>query len=235
LEAQVDGQYVESLVNRLSRNRRTLLGTALAAAAATTQLDEGVGKNKKKHHRCKSPTTRCGKKHCCQPDQACVDGQCQAPATTTSTPLTAAGCAGTSDDVLAPHRRYAQPFVADGTGKLAKVSFETNGIPPDAPLGVEIRSTQHGVPTNVVLDTAIVADIPTEHVGVAVPITATFPRPVAVTKGVTYALVITDLARKEVLINSVPVGGSCPLACYVSDSDTFTETTSRSMIFSISP
>ena len=214
-----------------------MLATALAAAGVTARLDEGMGKHKHKHKhkKCKAPTTRCGKKHCCQPGQTCIGGQCQAPATTTSTPLTSAGCAGTADDVLAPHRRYAQPFVADGTGKLAKVSFETNGIPPDAPLGVEIRSTQHGVPTNVVLDTAIVADIPTEPVGVAVPIAATFPRPVAVTKGVTYALVITDLARKEVLLNSLPVGGACPLACYVSDSDTFTETTSRSMIFSISP
>lgn len=222
-------------MNRLSRNRRTLLATALAAAGASVRLDEGVGRKKKKNKKCKAPTTRCGKKHCCQPGQTCVGGQCQAATTTTPTPLTAAGCIGTANDVLPPHRRYAQPFVADGDGKLAKVSFEANGIPPDAPLGVEIRTTQRGVPTSTVLDTAIVADIPTEPIGVPVTITATFPQPVAVAQGVTYALVVTDLARKGVLLNSLPVGGACPLACYVSDADTFTDATSQSLLFTISP
>lgn len=213
------------------------MGTALAAVAATAHLDDGEGKKKKKKkHPCKAPTTRCGKKRCCQAGQTCVGGKCQAAATTTTpTPLTAVSCSGSATEVLEPHRRYAQPFVANGNGKIASVSFETNGIPADAPLGVEIRATQNGAPTINVVDTAIVADIPTEPIGVTVTVNATFPQPVAVTKGVAYALVITDLARKQVLLNALPVGGSCSLACYVSDSDTFTDATSQSMIFAIRP
>ena len=225
-------------MSRLSRNRRTLLGAALATAGLATQRHEITGKHKKKK-KCHAPNTRCGKKQCCQPGQTCVSGQCQAAATTsatTPTPLTALGCDGPFDTGISNFRRFAQPFVANGTGKIATASFLLLNVSDDTPYGVEIRTTQNGAPTDEVLGAAFVIDIPAtnqnEQTRTAV---ATFHPTVAVMQGITYALVITDLAHKGLTLGQ-RTSTACAAGCYYDpgDSNTFAPSLFP-LIFRISP
>ncbi|MCA9878776.1 MAG: hypothetical protein KC442_13375 [Thermomicrobiales bacterium] len=224
-------------MSKLSRNRRTLLSAALATAGLAAHRREIVGKKKKK--KCKAPTTRCDKKRCCQPGQTCVSGQCQAASTTsttTPTPLTEVGCGPFSDLGWPFSRRVAQPFVANGAGKIASASFRVNGSSPNRPFSVEIRTTNSGVPTTEVLGTTFVIDLPVVSPSTEYNVIATFDPKVPVQQGVTYALVVTDVANQGV---SFPVQflGSCPLRAFADNAATnnFTQIEDRNLIFAISP
>lgn len=191
-----------------ARSRRTLLGTALATAGAASSVAGAGSKKKKNKKKCKAPTTKCGKKACCQPDEVCENGQCQTT-TTTPPPLTLIVCPGPRDASQSGTARVAQTFVANGSGAIVSASFDVAGIAVNTPLGVEIRTTQNGVPTSVVLGTAIVTGLPATPSGTPITATATFGPKVPVTQGVTYALVISDIARKGLLF-SKRNEGVCP-------------------------
>lgn len=226
-------------MRKLSRNRRTLLGAALATASLAAPRPGASGKHKNK--KCKAPTTKCGKKHCCLPGQTCVGGICQAASTTSTTPapFTAVTCSGAVGANISGRRRYAQPFVASGTRKIAKASFTLLNIGADTPLGVQIRTTQNGAPTTQVLGTAILMDIEPVTLGVDPPeqVTAAFQPTVPVTQGVTYALVITNLVNNGIELAASELG-ACPLRCYlgVGDTNTFEPNPDDvSLLFTISP
>ncbi len=214
------------LTTAAGRSRRTLLGTALATAGAASGVAGAAGKKKKK---CKAPTTKCGKKACCQPGEACVSGQCAAPVT----PLTTIRCNGPKDTGFTGAARFAQIFEASGTGLIATASFELAGIVANQPFGVEIRTTQNGAPTNIVLGTAIIFGVPAS--ASTLTLTATFAPKVAVEQGKVYALVITDVAKKAFLIN-VRNAGVCPRPSFVDNNATNSFfAVAESLIFTISP
>lgn len=208
------------------------------AAGVAVPHGDAAGKRKKKK-KCRAPATRCGKKQCCQPNQNCVDRQCQAAAPAPPIPFTAVRCNANLDANVSGHRRFAQPFVAGGDGKITKASFVLVNIAANTPLGVQIRTTQNGVPTQQVLGTAILMDIEPVTAGADVPreVTAALHPAVTVTQGTTYALVITDLANNGVqLAGSAP--GACPLRCFIDASDTNTfepYDPAVSLIFSVGP
>lgn len=218
------------------QSRRTLLGTILAATGTASGVAGAAGKKKKKKKRCKPPTTKCGKKACCQPGEACVDGQCAAPATPTTTtpaPLTTISCGGPPDTSFTGGQRFAQIFDASGSGLIATASFEVFGIAANTPFGVEIRTTQNGVPTTTVLGTAIIFGLPAS--AGTLPVTATFAPQVAVEQGQTYTLVITDVAKKGFGING-RIAGGCPRPFFADPqaNNNFVAQTS-SLIFTVSP
>lgn len=228
----MDDSRFDALATALFRSRRTLLGTAVAATGTAIGISGAVSKKKKK--KCKAPSTKCGKKQCCQPSQTCVVGRCETPAsTTTPTPLTATSCAGPKDSSSTGSTRFAQIFDATGSGSIASASFEVSGIVANTPFGVEIRTTQNGAPTNTVLGTAIIFGLPASVNPLTV--TATFAPKVAVQQGVTYALVITDVAKKGYLI-STRNAGVCPRPFFVDTNanNSFVATT-NSLVFSVSP
>lgn len=222
----MDGSRFDAIAAHLSRSRRTLLGTALATAGAASGVAGAAGKKKKK--KCKAPATRCGKKRCCQPGDACVNGRCEAPATTTTpTPLTAVGCTGPKSFSITSLTRYSQIFEANGTGSIATASFELASIAADTPIGVQIRTTQNGAPTNTVLGTAIIFGLPASASAVA--LTAVFAPKVTVEQGQTYALVIIDVANKDIILNGQTVG-KCPWPFFIDDNPN-----PNSLIFTVSP
>lgn len=218
----------------LGQSRRTLLGTALATAGAVSGVAGAAGKKKKKK-KCKAPKTKCGKKACCQPGESCVNGQCAAPAATTTTPkpLTAITCGGPTDGGFTGAQRFAQIFEATGAGLIATASFELAFISANQPFGVEIRTTQNGAPSNTVLGTAIIFGVPAN--ANPLTITATFAPKIAVEQGKLYALTITDVASKAFIINSRNAG-ICPGTIYVDNNanNTFFESPG-SLIFTVSP
>lgn len=218
------------------QSRRTLLGTALATAGAARAVAGAAGKKKKKKKKCKAPTTKCGKKACCEPGEVCENGQCAASATTTTTtpkPLTAISCGGPTNGGFTGAARFAQIFEASGTGLVATASFELASILANQPFGVEIRTTQNGSPTNTVLGTAIIFGVPAS--ATTVTLTATFAPKVAVEQGKLYALTITDVAKKAFIINGRNAG-VCPGTIYVDSNanNTFFESPD-SLIFTVSP
>lgn len=234
----MDSSQFDAFTTALARSRRTLLGSAMAATGTAIGVTGMAGKKKKK--KCKAPTTKCGKKACCQPGQVCTNGACSAsatttpaPATTTPKPFTAVSCGGPKDTALTGVARYAQVFEASGTGLIATASFEVNSIVINTPFAVEIRTTQNGEPTNTVLGTAVIFGLPASASPLA--ITATFAPKVAVEQGQLYALTITDVAKKGFAI-SVRSAGACPGTMYLDFSavNTFAATTST-LVFSVSP
>lgn len=214
------------------RSRRTLLGTALATAGAASGVAGTAGKKKKKK-KCKAPTTKCGKKACCQQGESCVNGKCATPATTTPKPLTAISCGGPSDAGFTGAQRFAQIFEATGTGLIATASFELASINANQPFGVEIRTTQNGAPTSTVLGTAIIFGVPAS--ASTVTITATFAPKIAVEQGKLYALTITDVAQKIFTLHSRNAG-VCPGTIYVdSNANNTFIANPDSLIFTVSP
>ncbi|MFT4039786.1 MAG: hypothetical protein QM692_16520 [Thermomicrobiales bacterium] len=223
----------DTLRSSLARSRRTLLGAALAGAGAAAGAAQAAGKKKKKK-KCKAPTTKCGKKACCQPGQTCADGVCATPATTTPKPLTSVQCPGPRDIGNSGSQRMAQTFVANGTGQIATASFDVSNTVVNTAFSVEIRPTQQGLPSSSVLGTAVVFNIPPIG-GTPETITATFDPKVPVQEGVTYALVITDVAKKAFIIGTRNPG-VCPGATVFSNAgdNVFTPMT-QSLIFTVSP
>lgn len=230
----ITSQQFDTLASGLSRNRRTVLGAVLAAGAVAHR-DDAASKRKKKK-KCKAPTTKCGKKRCCQPGQTCVSGQCQPTTSTTPAPFTAVSCSEVVGANVSARRRYAQPFVASGTGQIGKASFTLINIGSDTPLGIQVRTTQNGVPTTQVLGTAILMDIEPVTSNPPQEVTATFQPTVAVTQGVTYALVITDLVNNGIQLAASELG-ACPLSCFlgVGNTNTFEPNDEDvSLLFSVS-
>jgi hypothetical protein len=225
----MDDSRFDALATALFRSRRTLLGTAVAATSTAVGNSGAVSKKKKK--KCKAPTTKCGKKRCCQPGDACVNGQCEAP--TTPTPLTAISCPGPKTFSVGTFARYAQIFEATGTGLIATASFELASIAADTPIGVEIRTTQNGAPTSTVLGTAIIFGLPAS--ASTLTLTAIFAPKVAVEQGQTYALVIMDVANKDFVINGRNPG-ECPWPFFIdtNGNNTFAPNP-KSLIFTVSP
>ena len=224
-------------MSKLSPNRRALLGAALATAGMAANHHTTSGKRKKHQKKCHAPRTRCGKKHCCQPGQACVGGTCQAaPTTTTPVPLTEVSCSGFPNNAWGGSRRIAQPFVANGTGAVTSASFGTYGSDPGRPFSVEIRTTNNGVPTSEALGTTFVINLPVVPPNAVSTVIASFDPQVAVRQGVTYALVITDVANQGV---SFPVQfqSTCPLDAFIDDDATndFQPLQDRNLLFTISP
>ncbi|MCA9862459.1 MAG: hypothetical protein KC432_05545 [Thermomicrobiales bacterium] len=228
----------DTLASGLSRNRRTVPGAALAAGALAHQAGS-EGKHKKKRKKCHAPATKCGKKQCCQPGQTCVGGHCQAAPTTSTrpAPFTAIACSGSVGANISGRRRYAQPFVANGTGQIASVSLTLLGIGAGTPLGIQIVTTQNGVPTTPVLGTAILMDIEPVTSDPPQEVTVTLHPTVPVTQGVTYALVITDLTGNGIQLAASELD-ACPLRCYlgVGNTNGFEPNDDDvSLLFSVSP
>lgn len=236
-------------------SRRTLLGAALASAGASTAVAGAAGKKKNKK-RCKGKATRCGKKRCCRPGEACVNRRCVAPGTrtpkttttttttgtptttTTPAPFTAVSCGAppVSNPVVAPPR-FAQVFAATGTGSIATASFEVSDFAENTPLGVEIRTTQNGALTTIVLGTAFIFGIPPS--AGEETLTATFAPKVAVEQGETYALVITNLipnqATNEFKISTRSLT-NCPLPFFADpQGDNNFVPQNASLVFTVSP
>ncbi len=220
----MDDARFDALATSLFRSRRTLLGTAAAATGTAVGVTGAIGKKKKK--KCKAPKIRCGKKRCCQPAETCVSGRCEAPVTTPA-PLTAIGCTGPKSFSVTSLTRYAQTFEANGTGLIATASFELASLAANTAIGVEIRTTQNGAPGNTVLGTAIVFGLPAS--ASTVTPTAVFAPKVAVVKGETYALVIIDVANKDIILNG-QTAGKCPWPFFIDNNPN-----PNSLIFTVSP
>lgn len=214
-------------------SRRTLLGTALATAGVASGVAGAAGKKKRKKKKCKAPTTKCGKKACCQPGEACVSGKCEASTTTTPAPFTAVNCDGSQDTAFTGAARLAQIFEATGTGQIATASFELTSILANQPFGVEIRTTQNDAPTTTVLGTAVIFGLPVNPNPLT--LTATFAPKVAVKQGEVYALVITDLAKKGFIIKGQDPG-ACARPAFIDSqaNNTFIELP-ESLVFTVSP
>ncbi|MFT4039787.1 MAG: hypothetical protein QM692_16525 [Thermomicrobiales bacterium] len=110
------------------------------------------------------------------------------------TPLSPFACPGPGNGNATGAQRVGQTFVANGTGAIGSASFLLNGVSPDIGFVVEIRATQAGVPTATVLGTATAFNLPTSGAATVIPVT--FQPKVPVQAGVTYALVITDIAKR---------------------------------------
>lgn len=221
------------LTDSPGRSRRTLLGTALVTAGTARGVTGAAGKKKRKKKKCKAPTTKCGKKACCQPEETCVSGKCEASATTTPAPFTTVRCDGPLNASFTGAARFAQIFEATGTGQIATASFELASILANQPFGVEIRTTQNGAPTNTVLGTAVIFGLPVNPNPLT--LTATFAPKVAVEQGKVYTLVITDLAKKGYIINGRDAG-DCPRPAFIDSqaNNSFFEIP-ESLIFTVSP
>lgn len=234
----MDRFQLSPLVMIPSRSRRTLLGTILAATGTASGVTAVAGKKKKRKKRCKAPSTKCGKKACCQAGEVCDNGQCQAASTTpppSVTPLTPFVCAGPREASQTATARVAQTFAANGSGTIATATFDVSAIAVNTPFGVEIRTTQNGFPTSVVLGTAIVTGLPATSASDPITATATFVPAVPVTQGELYALVITDLARKGFFI-STRISVACPTAFFVDSlADNQFVVTNGSLVYSINP
>lgn len=133
-------------------------------------------------------------------------------------------------------RRYAQPFVADGTGMIGAATFQVIDLSANTPFGVEIRTTQNGAPTTQVLGTTFVIDIPaTTTLDRTRTVAATFDPKVPVAQGVTYALVFTDVANKGFTLPRHRID-HCSLTYYYDPDATNAYSDSGShMNFSVSP
>lgn len=82
----MDDRDFDQFVKRLSeqRTRRTSLRALAGGALAAVVLSEIPAEGKKRKKKCKPPKVKCGRKLCCAAGQACVDGACVTPTTTTT-------------------------------------------------------------------------------------------------------------------------------------------------------
>jgi hypothetical protein len=104
-----------------------------------------------------------------------------------------ATCSGPGNSNVTGSRRFAQTFVALRSGQLTSATIELEQNQDSADFVVEIRTVDgSGVPTNTVLATTTVDNVPsTAFGGPPRTITADFSAPAAVVAGQTYALSLT--------------------------------------------
>lgn len=231
----MDRFSLDILASSLARSRRTLLGTALGSAGAATGTAHVAGKKTKRKKQCKATTTKCGKKACCQPGQTCVSGVCETPATATTPapPFTAITCPGPPNSSRSGNRRFAQTFVANGTGEIGAASVQVNSVPADIAFMVEIRPTQGDAPTAQVLGTALGFNLPVS--GSATHIPFAFEPRVPVQQGVTYALVITEVTAVGFVLGVGSAGACAGSAFFASGVGNVFTPIAESLIFTINP
>ncbi|MFT4038401.1 MAG: hypothetical protein QM692_09495 [Thermomicrobiales bacterium] len=227
----MDGHVFDALVSAFGGSRRRVFGVALAAAGAAAVHADTAGKKKhrKKKKRCKAPSTKCGRKLCCQPGEVCAGGQCQ-------TAFTAVQCSLFSNASVAGAQRVGVAFVASGTGGIGSATFQLSNIMANTPFGVEIRMTQNGIPTTTVLAATTVTGLPVTPPLTYITATATFAQQAAVSAGATYALLITDLDDKGFEI-SKGVVEMCPgtLLIDLDANNQFLSYPDSTLVFSVSP
>lgn len=230
----MDGSSFDALAASLAQSRRTLLGAVLVTAGSVASAAHVAGKKKNKK-KCKAPTTKCGKKACCQPGQTCANGRCATPVTTTPpAPLTSVQCPGPRDNGTSGGQSLARTFVANGSGQIASASFDVSNLPTGSAFAVEIRPTLNGVPAAAVLGTAVAFNLP-DIFSTPETITVTFDPKIAVQAGVTYALMITDVANKSSLFGVRDVGICAGTTFFSVTGSNFFTPISENLIFTVSP
>lgn len=230
----MDRSLPDMLATTLLQSRRTMLGAIVGGAATATTLG-ATARKKKKKKTCKAPTTRCGKSQCCQPGQTCANGRCATPVTTTPpAPLTSVQCPGPRDNGTSGGQSLARTFVANGSGQIASASFDVSNLPTGSAFAVEIRPTLNGVPAAAVLGTAVAFNLP-DIFSTPETITVTFDPKIAVQAGVTYALMITDVANKSSLFGVRDVGICAGTTFFSVTGSNFFTPISENLIFTVSP
>jgi hypothetical protein len=105
-------------------------------------------------------------------------------------------CTVVPDTGFSNARRFAQTFIAQRSGQLAVAQCEVSSLFGGEAISFEIRTLDDaGVPTETVLATATLSDLPAFiSSGQGLPLAGIFDPPAPISTGVGYALVLTLVA-----------------------------------------